>query len=736
MSANAALLPEVQAPAPAARAAPMAAAFAYDALLEGLQSGRFGGRPAEGPGPAALVECLRRLAWPIDERAFAAAVPHMPETFGPFEIRSTLHDLGYATRHASRSGHALADAAGPVLVLGARGAIGVLRPEGAPAILDPATGRARTVPRRRRHDCILVEEGDPGPDRPDRRVLGAMLARFRPELGLILAMTLLSGAHVVAASLSIGLIFTTVLGARAIDTLGAVLAGVLALFALELALRRIRSRVVGHLSGRLEFVLSTEVYAKLMGLPIEMVTGSTVGDQMGRLKQFETVRDFFSGPVVSVLLEMPLVALLWVVLLVISWPCAVVVLVGVAACTLLGAVAVPRIRAAQAALAARQSGYARLLADALAQREQIVRRGLGPTVAGRLRPHHRRVAEARLAADLALRRFGAAITVLAPLTSAGVVGVGGLQVMSGAMSGGALIVCTILAMRLLSPIQQGLMVAVRAPEILDLFGQLDALMHLPGRRRAGAQPAARPPEGAAEAATLTLDGVVFGYASGSAPALKGVSARVPPGGLLAVAGPSGAGKSTLLRAVVGDHPLRAGRVLLGPLNLAQTNPERRAALIGHLGDAPFLIYGTVAQNLQLGAPGATEEAMRAVCDELGLLPAIEDLPGGFGARLDQGLAGAITPSIRVRLAIARLLLREPRILLLDEPGARLSPADEAHLMSAIRRRTAQGATCLMVTHRPSVVRAADRALLLEAGRVRFFGPPSEIPPATPEGEPR
>ena len=722
--------PAEAAPARAGRRAATAADFAYDALVEGLQSGRFGGRPSPGPGPVALVETLRGLAWPVDERAFAAAVPHFPERFGPSEIRSTLHNLGFATRRARLSGRSLPDVPGAVLVLGARGAIGVVG-AGRPApIVDAATGHARRARARGRHDCILAEEADAQTGRPGQRLLPAMLARFRPELSLIVVLTLLSGATVVAASLSIGLIFTTVLRAEALDTLIAVLLGIAALFALELALRRIRSRVVARLSGRLEFVLSTEVYAKLMGLPIEMITGSGLGDQMRRLKQFETVRDFFGGPVVSVLLELPLVAIMLAALAVISWPCALAALAGIGACAFVGAVAVPRIRAAQAALAGRQSDYARLLEETLAQREEIVRRGLGAAVADRLRPHHRRLARARMTADLASRGLGAAIAVLAPLTSAGVLGVGALEVVSGAMPGGALIVATILTMRLMAPVQQALMVAVRGPEILDLFRQLDALLRLPGRRATAAAPTA------AGSRRLTIEAVVFGYPGAAAPALRGLSLRVPPGSLVAIGGPSGAGKSTLLRAVMGDHALRSGRVLLGPLNLAQISPERRSGLIGHLGHRPFLIYGTVAQNLALGAPEASGDAMRAVCDELGLLPAIEALPGGFDARLDVGLAAAVTPALRTKLALARLLLRRPPILLLDEPGARLSPTDEARLMDAIRRRTAEGATCLVVTHRPSVMRTADRALLLEAGRGRFYGSPAEIPRPGPAREPQ
>ncbi len=710
--------------------------YAYDRLLDGLLTGTFGGRPVDGPGPYALIRILRDLDWPVDQRAFDAAVPHYPERFGAAEIRETLHNLGYATRRSRVAGKSLAEAGGALLVFGARGRIGVPGSGRRPSIVDVESGERRRAWSRRLHDCILVEREEASDARQRPRILGAMLTRFRPELGLILFLSLVSGVNIVAASLSIGLIFTTVLGAEALDTLAFIGMGILALLVFDLKIRRLRARIVGHLSGRLEHLLSTDVYAKLMKLPIEMVVGSTVGDQMGRLRQFETVRDFFGGPVVSVFLEVPLVLLLLLTLAVVSWPSAVVVVAGIAVCATIGAIAVPAIQAAQSTLAARSTTYSRLLSDTMDRREQIVRRGLGNAMAERLRPHLRRVAEARLAADMALRRFGAAIAVLVPLTSAGVIVIGALQIMAGAASGGTLIVCTILSMRLMAPVQQALMVAVRVPEVLGLFAQLDALFRIPDRSQTRQHASAAQTAMDRDVGPLSLKEAVFTYPSAAAPALRGVNVRIPVGSLVAVVGPSGAGKSTLLRAIVGDHALRAGRISVATLNLAQLSPDRRVNMIGHLGNDPFILYGTVAQNLRLGSPEVTVADMREVCDELGLLSAIEALPAGFETRLDRSAGAGITAAMRTKLAIARLLLRETPILLLDEPGARLSPADDARLLETLRRRSATGAICLTVTHRPSTIRDCDYALLLDGGRAVYFGPPSEMPILDTQGEPR
>ncbi len=698
--------------------------FAYDSLLDGLQSGRFGGMPQDGPGPWVLIDCLRRLEWQVDERAFAAAVPHMPEVFGMTEVQACLGNLGYATTRLRLSRRALETVRGAAIVEGPGGRLRLVEPGPPVRLVDPVTRKRRRAFALGRHACVLAEPADLSARRNGKGLLTSILIRFRPELHLILALTLVSGLNFVAASLSIGLIFGTVLESRAVDTLAWIVLGVVGIFAFDLGLRRIRSRIVGHLSGRLEYIVSTEIYAKLMGLPIELITGASPGDQLDRLRQFETVRDFFSGPVTTVLLDVPLAALLLIALFAVSWPSALVVCAAIAVFALTAALSMPRIRAAQATLADRHGRYEREQGGVIAARRSIVIGGTGAILSARLAVQRRNVARARLEVDRAVQRFGSALGCLSLATNAAVVGSGALLVMAGSMSGGSLIVCTILAMRLLTPIQLSQMIVMRLPELLDLFRQIDALLKLPSAGGAGKPADLRRIRPQTDPAPLILEGVAFAYAKDAPAVLKGISAGVPPGSLVAVTGRSGAGKSTLLRAIQGLHTLRAGQVRLGRMRLSEMGLKERGALIGQSGDPPFRIYGTVAQNLQFGNPGATGPRMRAVCDELGLTDEIEALPEGFETRLGAGATAADTASWRTRMAIARLLLREPDILLLDEPGAHLSPLEEESLLNALRRRTAVGGICLLVTHRPSVQRSADLVMRLESGRLTFFGPPS------------
>ena len=144
----------------------------------------------------------------------------------------------------------------------------------------------------------------------------------------------------------------------------------------------------------------------------------------------------------------------------------------------------------------------------------------------------------------------------------------------------------------------------------------------------------------------------------------------------------------------------------------------------------MVLHGSVAQNLRLGAPGAAEAALWEAAEEIGLAEAVRALPQGMETRLTHELQARLTPAFRTKLALAQALLRDPPTLLLDEPESALSPQDEARLLAAVARRRGR-TTCLLVTHRPSLIRRADQVLALQAGQLRFAGPPAQLSSEAP-----
>ncbi|WP_329246640.1 thiol reductant ABC exporter subunit CydD [Actinoallomurus sp. NBC_01490] len=208
-------------------------------------------------------------------------------------------------------------------------------------------------------------------------------------------------------------------------------------------------------------------------------------------------------------------------------------------------------------------------------------------------------------------------------------------------------------------------------------------------------------------AAIRLRGVTVGYA----PALANLSLTVHPGETVALTGPSGAGKSTLLAVLLGFVRPDTGRVLIDGADVAALDPDAWRARIAWVPQRPYLFAGTVADNIRLGRPDATDEDVRRAASAANALEFVEALPDGFATRLGDGGVG-LSAGQRQRVALARAFLRDAPLLLLDEPTANLDAESEAAVVEAIRRAAA-GRTAVVVAHRPALAALADRTVRIE-----------------------
>ncbi|MEQ8815735.1 MAG: thiol reductant ABC exporter subunit CydC [Thalassobaculum sp.] len=218
-----------------------------------------------------------------------------------------------------------------------------------------------------------------------------------------------------------------------------------------------------------------------------------------------------------------------------------------------------------------------------------------------------------------------------------------------------------------------------------------------------------------ESSALALEGVSFSYPQADRPALDGIDLAVPEGGRLGIAGPSGAGKSTLLALLLRFHDPDSGRVSLGGVDLRDLAVADLHARIGVLSQSTSILAGTLRENLEIAAAAADDAALLAVLGRAGL--------GGFAAALPDGLdtwlgeAGvAVSGGEARRIALARVLLKDAPILLLDEPTEGLDAETEREVLAALEPAMA-GRTVIAISHRPAPLAAMDRVIRLEGGRI-------------------
>ncbi|MFB4313996.1 ABC transporter ATP-binding protein/permease [Actinomadura sp. 21ATH] len=221
------------------------------------------------------------------------------------------------------------------------------------------------------------------------------------------------------------------------------------------------------------------------------------------------------------------------------------------------------------------------------------------------------------------------------------------------------------------------------------------------------------------APALSFAGVRFSYSGAERPALDGVEFECPAGRTTALVGPSGAGKSTLLALLQRHHDPDAGAVLIGGVDVRELSQAALRRTIAVVSQDVYLFAASIADNLRLADPDATEDRLVTACRDAGIHDEIAALPDGYATVL--GERGAtLSGGQRQRLALARALLCDAPVLVLDEVTSAVDENRE-HLITQALRRAAQGRTCLVIAHRLASVRHADQIVVLDRGRVDAVG---------------
>ena len=321
---------------------------------------------------------------------------------------------------------------------------------------------------------------------------------------------------------------------------------------------------------------------------------------------------------------------------------------------------------------------------------------------------------------------------------------GRLSGVSTALSGlaGQLAALAILAVGVAGIAAGGLPGPAVALMMLGALALFDTLVPLPlafqnlGRTRAAARrlldfaglaPLVRDPEAPAAAPAgnaIVLSGASYRYRPGDRPAVQDIDLELAEGQRLAVVGPSGSGKSTLAALILRFRDPDAGTVSLGGVDLKRLPQAEIWRRIAYLSQRSQIFAGTIRDNLLIGDPDADDAALAAAVDAAGLAAWVAALPRGLDTWV--GEAGVqVSGGQARRIALARCILKDAPILVLDEPTEGLDGDTEAQVIEALERLTA-GRTTLVITHRPALLRLADTAVLMAEGRIAVQGLPAEI----------
>jgi ATP-binding cassette, subfamily C, bacterial LapB len=525
-------------------------------------------------------------------------------------------------------------------------------------------------------------------------------------------------------------VYDRVVPNRAIETLWALAIGMGLVLAADFALRKLRSRFVDEASARIDIELSSRLMERVLGMRLENRPES-VGSFASNLRGFEQVRDFIASSTVTALIDLPFAALFLLVTLWISPWLALPTLAVFVVIIAMGWVAQRRLHVlAETTYRASAQRNATLI-ESLAGIETIKTQ----SAEGVIQARWEKVNQFLARVNVRMRALSAsalyAAGTLSQLASLAVVVIGVYLIGERELTMGGLIACSMLAGRALAPAGQIVGLLMQYQGARTALESLDVLMAKPVERPTpdeGGQPFVQRREFKGE---IELRNVRFKYPGRDDLALDGVSFRIQPGERVALIGRVGSGKSTVQRLMLGLYQPTEGAVLLDGIDIRQLDPADVRRNLGYVSQDVLLFYGSLRDNITLGLPYADDSAILAAAETAGLADFVNRHPRGFDMPVGER-GESLSGGQRQCVGLARALLHNAPVLLLDEPTSAMDFSTEAQITSRITA-WAQHKTVVLVTHRTSLLAMVNRVIVVDGGKVVADGPRDRIMEALQAG---
>ena len=521
-------------------------------------------------------------------------------------------------------------------------------------------------------------------------------------------------------------VYDRVVPNNAVETLWVMAVGITLVLVFNFVLTSARAYVVDTASKRVDVQLSAQIMERVLDLRLESRPAS-VGSFAANLRSFESVRDFIASASLTTLVDLPFVLLFLAVMAWISpWmlipPVVAIVLVLVVSFFAQARMESLTMKTFQAA-----SQRNALLVESLTNLEAI------KTLNAQSGVQRLWESATQYIAYIGGKiKFISATTVnfvqtMQQLVTVAVVVIGVYLVQDATLSMGGIIAASMIAGRCLAPLGQmaGLMMQFHNARIS--LASIDNYMKMPVEHAAGSEFVSRPDlRGAIE-----FRQVGFSYPNSKQSALSQLSFTMQAGERVGIIGRIGSGKSTLEKLVLGLYQPTEGAILIDGVDVRQIDPIDLRRAIGHVPQDPLLFYGSLKHNLLIGAPHASEADMLNAARIAGVDEFAAQHPQGYDMNIGER-GDSLSGGQRQSIAVARAMINDPPILLLDEPSSNLDNQSEAMLKRRLLEAGA-GKTMLVVTHRTALLELVDRLIVIDGGKIVADGPKAQVIEALKQG---
>ncbi|MFA6986415.1 MAG: type I secretion system permease/ATPase [Arenimonas sp.] len=544
------------------------------------------------------------------------------------------------------------------------------------------------------------------------------VVKYRKLLLEVLGVSFVLQLFALVTPLLFQVVMDKVLVHRGFTTLNVVVTAMAALVFFEVALSALRTYVFSHTTSRIDVELGARLFRHVLSLPLAYFEARRVGDTVARVRELENIRNFLTGQALTSVLDLLFSFVFLSVMFIYSGWLTLIVVISLPCYAIWSASLTPMLRARLDEKFARGADNQSFLVETMS--------GVGTVKAMAVEPHATRQWDRQLAGYVAasfrvtrLANIGQqGVQLIQKLVSVCTLFFGAHLVIEGKMSVGQFVAFNMLANQVAAPV-------IRLAQLWQDFQQVGVSVERLGdilntRTEVVSSRLALPPiQGA-----IQFENVVFRYKPDTPEVLRGLNLAIRPGEVIGIVGRSGSGKSTLTKLAQRLYVPERGRVLVDGNDLALADPVWLRRQLGVVLQENLLFNRSVRDNIALSDPGMPLNRVVEAAKMAGAHEFITELPQGYDTVVGEH-GDSLSGGQRQRVAIARALVCNPRILILDEATSALDYESERAVMTNMHH-ICRGRTVLIIAHRLSTVRMANRIIVMEKGQIVEQGPPDEL----------
>ncbi|MDC8804465.1 type I secretion system permease/ATPase [Halomonas pacifica] len=545
----------------------------------------------------------------------------------------------------------------------------------------------------------------------------------------VLVGSVLINLFAVAMPLFVLNVYDRVVPNQATETLWALGIGVLVVLCFDLALRLMRSAFVDLAASRADVKVSSHIMERVLGMRMEARPAST-GSFAATLHSFEAVRGFIGSATVVALVDLPFVLLFAGIIAIIGVPLVIPIVVGALFVLLYALAAQSRMHELSETTWRVSAQRNASLVESVANLETVK----ALRAEGRTQGVWEKTTAFLSRTSAQLRLLSGSVSSIAlwaqHTVAVAVIIIGVYLIIAGELSQGGLIAAYLLSSRAMAPISQAAALLAQYHQSATALAGLDQVMAKPQEREAGRHLISRP----VIRGEIAFDKVSFRYPEEAQDALRDVSLKITAGEKVALLGRIGSGKSTLDKLILGLYQPTAGALSVDGVDIRQWDPMDLRRHIGYVPQDISLFFGSLRDNIIAGAgsEGISDETLQQALEVAGLTELVNRHP--LGLDMPVGERGeSLSGGQRQSVAIARALVLDPTILLLDEPTSAMDHASEEAFKARLAA-LAEHKTLIVVTHRTSLLALVERIIVVDAGKVVADGPKEKVVTALRSGQ--